>query len=86
MSRPGSALDGEAARRGNSVYFPDRVVPMLPEALSNDLCSLRPGEDRPCVAAQLWIDSAGRKRRHRFERGGHALGGAADLRGGAGRP
>ena len=68
MSRPGSALDGEAARRGNSVYFPDRVVPMLPEALSNDLCSLRPGEDRPCVAALLWIDSAGRKRRHRFER------------------
>ena len=66
---PGSALDGEAARRGNSVYFPDRVVPMLPEALSNDLCSLRPGEDRPCVAARLWIDSAGRKRRHRFERG-----------------
>src|SRR5262249_46474161 len=45
---PGSALDGEAARRGNSVYFPDRVVPMLPEVLSNDLCSLRPGEERPC--------------------------------------
>jgi ribonuclease R len=65
---PDSALDGEAARRGNSVYFPDRVVPMLPEALSNDLCSLRPGEDRPCVAAWLWIDSEGRKRRHRFER------------------
>ncbi len=65
---PGSALDREAARRGNSVYFPDRVVPMLPEALSNDLCSLRPGEDRPCLAAQLWIDAAGRKRRHRFER------------------
>ena len=65
---PGSALDGEAARRGNSVYFPDRVVPMLPEALSNDLCSLRPGEDRPCVAARLWINSGGRKRRHRFER------------------
>ena len=65
---PGSALDGEAARRGNSVYFPDRVVPMLPEALSNDLCSLRPGEDRPCAAARLWINSQGRKRRHRFER------------------
>jgi ribonuclease R len=65
---PGSALDGEAARRGNSVYFPDRVVPMLPEALSDVLCSLRPGEDRPCVAAQLWIDAAGRKLRHRFER------------------
>jgi ribonuclease R len=65
---PGGALDREAARRGNSVYFPDRVVPMLPEALSNDLCSLRPGEDRACLAAQLWIDAAGHKRRHRFER------------------
>ncbi|HTT78285.1 MAG TPA: VacB/RNase II family 3'-5' exoribonuclease, partial [Stellaceae bacterium] len=65
---PGSALDTEAMRRGNSVYFPDRVVPMLPEALSNDLCSLKPGEDRPCLAAHLWIDAAGRKRRHRFER------------------
>lgn len=65
---PGSALDGEAARRGNSVYLPDRVVPMLPEQLSNDLCSLKPGEDRPCVAAHLWIDAEGRKRRHKFER------------------
>ena len=65
---PGSVLDREAARRGNSVYFPDRVVPMLPEALSNDLCSLVPGADRPCLAAHLWIDAAGRKRRHRFER------------------
>ncbi len=65
---PGSALDREAARRGNSVYFPDRVVPMLPEALSNDLCSLVPGADRPCLAVHLWIDAAGRKRRHRFER------------------
>ncbi len=64
----GSALDREAARRGNSVYFPDRVVPMLPEALSNDLCSLVPGADRPCLAAHLWIDAAGIKRRHRFER------------------
>jgi ribonuclease R len=67
--RPGSALDREAVHRGNSVYFPDRVVPMLPEALSNELCSLKPGEDRACVAAHLWIDAAGRKRRHRFERG-----------------
>ena len=66
---PGSALDREAERRGNSVYFPDRVVPMLPEALSNDLCSLVPGADRPCLAVHLWIDAAGRKRRHRFERG-----------------
>jgi ribonuclease R len=67
--RPGSALDREAARRGNSVYFPDRVVPMLPEALSNDLCSLKPGVDRACVAVHLWIDAFGHKRRHRFERG-----------------
>src|SRR5580693_3306247 len=67
--RPGTALDREARRRGNSVYFPDRVVPMLPEALSNDLCSLKPGVDRACLAAHLWIDGAGRKRRHRFERG-----------------
>src|SRR5207237_8366659 len=65
---PGSALDREALRRGNSVYFPDQVVPMLPEALSNDLCSLVPDADRPCLAAHLWIDAAGRKRRHRFER------------------
>src|SRR5271169_6073639 len=67
--RPGSALDREAERRGNSVYFPDRVVPMLPEALSNELCSLKPGVDRTCLAVQLWIDAAGRKRGHRFERG-----------------
>jgi ribonuclease R len=65
---PGSALDREALRRGNSVYFPDRVVPMLPEALSNDLCSLVPDADRPCLAAHLWVDAAGRKRRQRFER------------------
>jgi len=64
-----SALDREAELRGNSVYFPDRVVPMLPEALSNGLCSLVPGEDRTCLAAQLWIDAQGRKLRHRFERG-----------------
>jgi ribonuclease R len=66
---PGSALDREAALRGNSVYFPDRVVPMLPEALSNGLCSLVPGEDRACNAVHLWIDAEGRKLRHRFERG-----------------
>ncbi len=66
--RAGDALDREAYRRGNSVYFPDRVVPMLPEALSNGLCSLRPDEDRPCLAAHMWIDATGRLRRHRFER------------------
>ncbi|MDJ0947810.1 MAG: ribonuclease R [Alphaproteobacteria bacterium] len=67
--RPRGALDRAAHERGNSVYFPDRVVPMLPEALSNDLCSLRPGEDRPCLAAHLWIGADGSLRRHRFERG-----------------
>jgi ribonuclease R len=65
----GSALDREALRRGNSVYFPDRVVPMLPEALSNGVCSLRPNEDRACIAAEVWLDDRGRKRRHRFVRG-----------------
>lgn len=67
--RPGSALDREAQRRGNSVYFPDRVVPMLPEALSNGWCSLRPGEDRGCLFAELHIDAHGAKTRHRFGRG-----------------
>ena len=65
----GSALDREAFKRGNSCYFPDRVVPMLPEALSNGLCSLRPDEDRACLAVHLWIDGNGRLKRHRFERG-----------------
>ncbi|MFN3936527.1 MAG: ribonuclease R [Gemmobacter sp.] len=67
--RPGSALDAEARRRGNSTYFPDRVVPMLPERLSADLCSLRPGEDRPCIAVRMRIDAHGRKISHRFLRG-----------------
>ena len=66
--RPGSALDAEARRRANSVYFPDRVLPMLPEALSNGLCSLRPEEDRACLAVHLWYDRRGRKLRHRFVR------------------
>jgi len=65
---PDSALGREAQLRGNSVYFADRVVPMLPEALSNGLCSLKPDEDRACLAVHLWIDAAGRKHRHRFER------------------
>jgi ribonuclease R len=67
--RGGDPLDEEARRRGNSVYFPDRVVPMLPENLSNNLCSLRPGEDRACVAVHIWIDRRGTIRRHRFIRG-----------------
>jgi len=66
--RTGSALDREALYRGNSVYFPDRVVPMLPERLSNDLCSLRPDEDRPAVAVRLVLDKRGRKLRHAFHR------------------
>src|SRR6185312_15893431 len=67
--RPEDALDRAAEERGNSVYFPDRVVPMLPEALSNELCSLKPGVDRACLAVDLWIDGEGRLRRHRFRRG-----------------
>jgi ribonuclease R len=66
--RPGSALDREALTRGNSVYFPDRVVPMLPEQISNDLCSLKPGEDRPSLAVRMVIDARGRKRSHTFHR------------------
>ena len=66
--RPGSALDREAARRGNSVYFPDRVVPMLPERISNDLCSLRPDEDRAALAVRMVIGADGRKRSHSFHR------------------
>jgi ribonuclease R len=67
--KPGSDLDKEAYLRGNSVYFPDRVVPMLPEVLSNDLCSLRPKEDKACFAVHLWLDSKGRLKRYSFVRG-----------------
>lgn len=66
---PGSELDREAYKRGNSVYFPDRVVPMLPEALSADLCSLKEGVDRPCMAVRMVFDAHGRKRHHEFLRG-----------------
>jgi len=66
--RPGSALDREALARGNSVYFPDRVVPMLPERISNDLCSLRPHEDRAAIAVRMVIGADGRKRSHTFHR------------------
>lgn len=66
--RSGSALDEAAKERGNSVYFPDRVVPMLPERLSNDLCSLRPDEDRPCMVARMVISRDGNLLKHRFER------------------
>jgi ribonuclease R len=67
--RAGSALDREAQKRGNSVYFPDRVVPMLPEALSADLCSLRENEERACLAVRMVFDASGVKRRHEFLRG-----------------
>ena len=66
--RPGSALDREALKRGNSVYFPDRVVPMLPERISNDLCSLREGEDRPALAVRMVFSKEGRKAGHTFHR------------------
>ncbi len=66
--RPGSALDRDALERGNSVYFPDRVVPMLPELISNDLCSLKPGEDRPALAMRLIIDKNGRMLTHQVHR------------------
>ncbi|MBM3551196.1 MAG: ribonuclease R [Alphaproteobacteria bacterium] len=65
---PRSALDRDALERGNSVYFPDRVVPMLPERISNDLCSLRPGEDRPALAVRMRVTSKGRKIDHKFHR------------------
>ncbi|MEP5762445.1 MAG: ribonuclease R [Litoreibacter sp.] len=66
--QPGSELDREARKRGNSSYFPDRVVPMLPDALSGDLCSLHEGVDRACMAVRIVIDADGNKRAHRFTR------------------
>jgi len=66
--RSGSALDREALNRGNSVYFPDRVVPMLPERISNDLCSLKEGADRPALAVRMTFSQDGRKLRHSFHR------------------
>ncbi len=67
--RPDSALDRSAWTRGNSCYFPDRVVPMLPEELSNGWCSLRPNEDRGCLFVEMHVDAAGRKLSHSFGRG-----------------
>jgi ribonuclease R len=66
--RPGSALDKEARRRGNSVYFPDRVVPMLPENLSADICSLKQGEDRAALACHLQVSKDGTLKSWRFTR------------------
>jgi ribonuclease R len=67
--RPDTGLDAEAARRGTSVYFPDRAIPMLPPQLSNQLCSLNPGRDRLVLVAELQYDGAGQRRDARFYRG-----------------
>ncbi len=67
--RPGSPLDVEARERGTSVYFPNRVLPMLPEALSNGLCSLKPDEDRLCLCCELRVGDDGRITRSRFFEG-----------------
>ena len=66
---PDTALDREALARGNSVYFPERVIPMLPEILSNGLCSLNPGVDRLCMVAEMYINDEGRITRSRFHEG-----------------
>lgn len=66
---PGSLLDQEAYKRGNSTYFPDRVLPMLPEALSNGWCSLVPDQDRGCLAVDMHIDMEGQLKRYKFVRG-----------------
>ena len=83
--RPDDALDRAARERGNSVYFPDRVVPMLPEALSNELCSLKPGVERACIAVHLWIDARRQPAAPPLRARPDALGGAPHLRGSAGR-
>ncbi|MEO1330837.1 MAG: ribonuclease R [Pseudomonadota bacterium] len=67
--RSGGPLDRAARERGNSTYFPDRVVPMLPERLSGDLCSLHEHVDRPCLAVRMVLDADGAKRSHAFHRG-----------------
>ena len=66
---PGTALDSDARLRGNSVYFPDRVIPMLPESISNGLCSLLPHEDRLCLGCELIVTESGRVHRSRFFEG-----------------
>ncbi len=76
----GSALDDEARKRGNSSYFPDRVVPMLPDRLSGDLCSLHEGVPRACVAVRMVIDAHGNKLSHRFQRGLMRSGASLDYR------
>ncbi len=66
---PGSEMDKEARKRGNSIYFPDRVVPMLPERISNNLCSLREGEDKACLCVTMLFNAGGDKTGHEFSRG-----------------
>ena len=66
--KPGSALDEEARKRGNSTYFADRVVPMLPDRLSGDLCSIHEGIERPCLAVCIKIDKSGKKLKQTFHR------------------
>ena len=77
--KPGSALDKSAYERGNSCYFPDRVVPMLPEALSNGWCSLKPDEDRGCLFVEMHIDKDGPEAEPSIRPRPDALQGAADL-------
>ena len=84
MCIPAPALDREARIRGNSVYFPDRVVPMLPERISNDLCSLREGEERPAFACFMVFDADRQQAPAPLRAGGHALGCQALLRGSPG--
>ncbi|HEV2364126.1 MAG TPA: ribonuclease R [Caulobacteraceae bacterium] len=67
--KPGSALDRDAREKGNSIYFPDRVEPMLPEQLSSGLCSLKEGEARACIAVRMVFSASGERRSHRFHRG-----------------
>ncbi len=76
---PGSALDREARKRGNSTYFPDRVVPMLPDRLSGDLCSLHEGVDRACLAVRMKLDARRAQDRPPLRAGADALGGVAAL-------
>ncbi len=64
--KPGTALDQEAYNRGNSVYFPTRVIPMLPEILSNGLCSLKPDEDRLCMTCEMSISKTGKLNSYKF--------------------
>ena len=83
--RDGDALDRDARERGTSVYFPRRVIPMLPEALSNELCSLKPAVDRLCMACEMDIDAQGAIADYRFYPAVDALSRAPDLHAGLGR-